>query len=242
MRLVDEGRGQGHWDDYRAWLWVHRKNASPLSNQSVVCLPGYDRGAHFYSRTEKVIAYVCKWNGGDAVDVREQFPLWPMPHVHPLVEGVPCWNDPTVRGLWEIAEEANIPHGTEPGSDGVPYVASMDLMLTLLLGPKRRLRGLSIKPHDEVTRAEPTDRILERHELERRYMSEVEGSLKIIDASLFNLALRMNVDFLSGCADSSPPLTDQVTDFYEALRRCKNVPLPVALELAATCAQVSTLR
>lgn len=47
QRILD-GRGQGHGDDYLPWLWVHRKNASPVSNQVVSRLPGYLRASHFF--------------------------------------------------------------------------------------------------------------------------------------------------------------------------------------------------
>jgi len=235
MDRVSEGRGQGHGANYRPWLWVHRKNSSPVSNQSVVRLPGEERAAHFYSRTEKVVAKICKYIAGDAIDIREQFPLWPMPHAHPLIDGVACWNDPSVRGLWEIAEEAKIPHGVEPGSLGVPYVATMDLMLTLSLARGTRLRGLSIKPHDKVTKAEPSDRLLERHELERRYMREVQGSHKIIDASLFNKALQNNIEILSRSANVCLPSTQQVEDYFRSLQRCRNSPMATSLTLSAAC-------
>ncbi len=144
---IASGRGTGHFDLYLPWLLIHRKNASPKSNQVVSRMPGYRRNSNFFARIEWYIALLCLWLG--ALDIREQFPLWPMPHPHPLQDGVVRWDSKRVRGLIEIAAEAGIRHGIEPGSSDVPYIATMDIMATVPGHPVERLAGLSLKPHDQ---------------------------------------------------------------------------------------------
>ncbi len=189
---IQLGRGSGHLDCYLPWLFLHRKNASPTSNQIVKSLPGYKRASHFFARVEYYFALLCLWLG--ALDVREQFPLWPMEHPHPLTGSGPVWRAPRARGLWAIAEQAAIRHGTEVGSNRVPYVATMDIMVTAGNLSRKKLAGISLKPHDLVTAAEPTDRMIERQELERRYMVEIGSHHVIADSSMLSLTLRANLD------------------------------------------------
>ncbi|WP_158900125.1 hypothetical protein [Burkholderia sp. L27(2015)] len=185
LRRIEEGRGSGHGDAYQPWLWIHRKNPSKRGNQVAAPLPGYRRTSHFLAVIERHTALLCLFLG--AQDVREQFPMWPMPHLHPLA-GVPggtgCGYSSLVRGLLDIASEANIPHGFEVGSGGVPYVATLDLGVTLRSDDGPRFAGISLKPHDEILAAEPSDRILERLKLEDLYLIELCAHYKIVDRSV----------------------------------------------------------
>ncbi|MFM0236006.1 PDDEXK family nuclease [Paraburkholderia sediminicola] len=181
---IASGRGSGHRDEYRPWLWIHRRNASAKGNQVVDRMPGYRRSSHFLARVESHVAILCLFLG--ASDVREQFPLWPMPHPHPLsdLRGGCRGQLSSMRGLLSIAMDAGIEHGVEVGSGGVPYVATLDLAITLVEEGKARLAGISLKPHDEITKAEPTDRISERLGLESLYLSEANAYHRIVDCSL----------------------------------------------------------
>lgn len=174
-------------------------------------MPGYMRQAHFFSRTEWYIAVLCLWLG--AFDVREQFPLWPMDHKHPLSPETRVWKEPDIEGLWWIAERAGIRHGFEVGSDGVPYIATLDVMCTLGKPDPQSLAGIAIKPYDEVTLAEPTDRLMERLELQRRYMRAVDGSSAIASASLLTAAMQGNLDVYGRYASVQPLCSRRVADF-----------------------------
>jgi hypothetical protein len=209
--LIIKGHGCGHLNKYRPWLRIHRKNASPVSNQVVACMPGYERQAHFFARVEWYVALLCLWLG--AFDVREQFPLWPMDHKHPLAPDGRVWNMPDVKGLWSIAQRAGIRHGTEVGSDGVPYVATMDLMVTLDNGRHQNIAAVSLKPHDKVSKAEPTDRLIERQELERLYMVQTNGPYSIADASILTPILQGNLDVCGQFARVRPDDSERVIDF-----------------------------
>lgn len=192
-----DGRGQGHGDRYQPWLWIRRKNTSSKGNQVTDSLPGYRRASHFLARVEWHVGLLCLYLG--ARDVREQFPLWPVAHPHPL-------NDlflmsglvrPQHRGLLDIAREAGIEHGSEVGFPDVPYVATLDLAVTLAVGQAVRLVGVSLKPLGDVLEAEPLDRMLERLELERRYFAESGDRYVIADQSLLGRYTGGNLETFS---------------------------------------------
>lgn len=85
---INQGYGQGHGTNYQPWLQIRRKNTSPKSNQVVAWLPPLEREAHFFSRGEYHTALLLLWL--QVEDLREQYPLWPVAHPHPLWGGKKC--------------------------------------------------------------------------------------------------------------------------------------------------------
>jgi hypothetical protein len=135
------GHGMGHGSGYLPWLTLRRKNPSPISNQVPSWMPPLGRAAHYFSRGEYHTALLLLWLG--VKDLREQFPLWPLPHPHPL-DGVQETADvvrPWAPGLLDIAREANIDHGHEIGTH-LPYVASLDLVAGSLSALSIRSRSM----------------------------------------------------------------------------------------------------
>lgn len=189
------GDGQGHLEGYRAFLQVTRSNIARQGNQAVGPLPNYRRRFNFLSRVERHVALACTWLG--ALDVREQFPLWPWPHAHPLSD----WPHATVSanpapGLLDIAREAQIDHGHWVGSR-VPYVATLDLMLTVGTLEAPRLAGIACKPKELLTLGEKSERRLARLELERRYCQAVGATHVIVDRGNVPQTLAANLEALA---------------------------------------------
>jgi len=196
---IDDGRGQGHGDNYKPWLWIHRKNTSGRGNQVTGRMPGYRRGAHFLSAVEAHLALLCLYLG--AADVREQFPLWPFAHPHPLEGALPTARPfPSMRGLLDIAEEAGIDHGVEVGSSDVPYVATLDLAITLMTDRGPRLAGVMGKPHDQVVGAKLNERDVERLRLQSLYLAEAGAHAVIVDRSLIGTHTAENLESFSAAA------------------------------------------
>jgi hypothetical protein len=180
---IGAGRGQGHRDSYLPWIWIRRKNVSGLGNQVVDVMPGYRRGSHFLAQVEWHVALLCIYLR--ALDVREQFPLWPQPHAHPLANYAPAAGQQWARcnGLMAIAEELQVDHGWEVGSDA-PYVATIDIAATVKRRTGFGLAGISLKPHEMIVSSEPDDRINERLRMEAACMRDYAATYKIVDRSL----------------------------------------------------------
>lgn len=194
---IRRGQGQGHGKEYQPWLQIRRGNSTSKSNQVVAWMPPLGRIAHYFSRGEYKVALLLLWLGAD--DLREQYPLWPVAHPHPLQGGAESIELPWVRGLIEIARDAGINHGVEVGTN-IPYVATIDLLATLhtRLGPK--LIGISCKPYgspDAVVRP----RSLERLELERRYFAEIGEKYWVANSALVSNSMAGQLELLIGAAD-----------------------------------------
>lgn len=163
---IQDGRGTGTGDSYKPWIKVTRRVSSPCSNTSVVPVPHLKRLTHYLSRAERQFALFLWWLG--AVDVREQYPLWPWAHMHPGIQlgDTSHANHP---GMAKIAEQAGIPLRNYPGLS-VPWILTIDLLVTVpaAVNPSR-LIGVSCKPKEILDSGSPSDREIERLELDRRY-------------------------------------------------------------------------
>lgn len=174
QKHLSQGFGMGHGAEYRPWLILRRKNPSKTSNQVAAHLFPLRREACFFSRGEYQIALLLLWLGVE--DLREQYPLWPIAHPHPLygVLETDGANTQYCSGLLDIAQLAGIDHGVYPGTD-IPYVATIDFLLTVRIKGELRLVAISCKPLEDPN-SDIKWRVLERLELERRY-AESNGIL-----------------------------------------------------------------
>ena len=168
---IQAGSGTGHGNDYKPFLEIRRWNASPVSTQGRKALPPYPRICHFLSHSEWFLALVFSWLGAL---VREQFPIWPWRHPHPLaglrveLDGELPWS----IGMEGVCRSAGIRHGTFPGTS-IPYIWTIDLALTIPWSTVG-IPGccfVSIKPleSERYLYVDPIDRGPEKLEGERRY-------------------------------------------------------------------------
>lgn len=167
---ICRGWGSGVGSAYQPFIQITRRTSSPCSNLCVAPVPGQTRLAHYLSRGEREFALFLWWLGAE--DVREQYPLWPWPHVHPTTQLGGSDQICMHRGMSAIAESAGIRLRKYPGLD-VHVVLTIDLLVTVSveINPAR-LVGISCKPRSVVEACSPTDRALERLELDRRYCVE----------------------------------------------------------------------
>lgn len=208
QRIADR-YGQGHGDDYKAWIRLTRANITNKSCQSAGnTLNGYKRRFNFMAQSERRFSILLHWLG--AADIREQFPLWPVPHLHPLVgaRGSENLGLGHVRGLLEIAKDAGIDHGYEIEARSIPYVATVDLMVTIYRKEVPSLVAFSCKPREVIESAGPLDNPLRRAELERRYMHEISGNFVMANPERYPQALYLNLEWLMP--------DDEVSDALEA--------------------------
>lgn len=219
------GHGIGHGSGYLPWLILRRKNPSPYSNQVATSMPPLGRGAYYFSRGEYHTALMLLWLG--VKDLREQFPLWPIAHPHPLdgAPGAAPITRPWSRGLLDIAREAGIDHGYEIGT-GIPYVASLDLLATVPLSGGYKLVGFSSKPI-----VEPNEKVkwrtLERLELERRYTAGI-GCPYFVSSSA--LIPKLTAGYLESWLDAStlfcaPRLIAYAGEFAQHINNSLDLPI-----------------
>jgi hypothetical protein len=167
-QLIEEGRGIGTGDQYLPWIQITRSGTSKTSNQSSMRMPCLGRRCCFLSQGERYLAHVLWWAG--ALDVREQFPLWPWPHANPYSE-VDCTREWSKHpGMIEVARGAGIRLYPYPGMK-IPAVLTIDLLVTIQLDQATHptLLGISCKPQEQYVQAQSVDRLRERLELDRRY-------------------------------------------------------------------------
>jgi hypothetical protein len=152
-----------------------------------------------------------------ALDVREQFPLWPQPHPHPLADYATSqqrWNH--CRGLIAISQELGVDHGREIGSDA-PYIATIDIAATIKRAKGYGIAGIALKPHELILSSEPTDRINERLAMERVCMTDYGATHKVVDRSLLGHSTGGNLELLSSGARLPEQLQDKamLSEFKE---------------------------
>ncbi|MEJ7806646.1 MAG: hypothetical protein WKG03_12105 [Telluria sp.] len=233
------GHGTGSGADYLAWLTLRRKNASPESNQVISWMPPLRRTAHYFSRGEYHTALFLLWLG--VRDLREQFPIWPIAHPHPLENqaetrtGIRPWS----KGLLAIAKDAGIKHGAEYGTN-LPYVASLDLVATTIYQSGHALTVFSSKPiqtGDEKIKW----RTLERLELERRYAAEILARYYVSSSALISLRTAGNLEnwLDASTMDNTPELARYAEQFAAEVQARSQLSAVEAVTCAATVCSLS---
>lgn len=238
-KRIDQGMGMGHESRYKPWLTITRKNTSPTSGQVVSWMPLLNRDAHYFSIGEFHTALVLLWLG--VQDLREQYPIWPVSHPHPLsgATGTEDKQFPWVPGLVKIAREANIRHGTEVGSN-VTYIASIDLLATVPFDDGPRLAIFSSKPFHSADADVPW-RTAERLELERRYSKAINGRYYVSSSALVPPAVAANLEWWLDCSTLTlcPQLRSHADKFAQGLNDRSSHGLNEAVPIVAKCCRIS---
>jgi hypothetical protein len=217
-----EGRGVGTRDNYLPWIHPGKRDTSDRSNQSHVPMPTLTRHCDFLSRAERHTAHLCWWVGVE--DVREQYPLWPWPHEHPLQEVIVDQRWPEMPGMAEIARSAGIRLYNYVGLP-IPTVLSIDLFVTI---PEHRERnktivGISCKPAVKLATAEACDRVRVRLELDRLYCRTAELSHLLMHAESLPRPFVKNLEWLAPLqpltAISTLAASSEYRLFVERVRR-----------------------
>jgi hypothetical protein len=227
------GLGQGHGRYYQPWLQIRRKNPSPCSNQVVAWLPPLQRVAHFFSRGEYHTALLLLWLA--VLDLREQYPIWPIAHPHPLTgaEGASQLKLAWSRGLLQIAQKAGIDHGYEIGSRR-PYIATMDLVATVKSKNELKLFAFSSKPINDADQ-EVKWRTLERLELERRYTDEIRALYLVSSSSLVPTLMAGNLEWWLDCSTLhfQPSMLLLANRFSDCVNKRTDLSLSESIHYAA---------
>lgn len=205
-RWIEAGYGQGHGDNYRPFIQIKRWNASPVSTQTAGSVPPLTRRGAFLSFSEWELALLMSWVG--VADVREQYPVWPWSHHHPLFGIDECLDHklPIVRGMQAVCDDAGIDLGTFPGTR-VPYIWTLDQVLTVpnQKGDHPTCTIVSVKPiNDHLLDPDPLARVMEKLEVERRFAEEIGATYFVADHEQFGETLREQLVWLSTSAALRP--------------------------------------
>lgn len=101
-----------------------------------------------------------------------------------------------------IAQEAGIDHGYEIGTRQ-PYVATLDIVVTVPAGDGLKLAIFSSKPITDQD-AEVKWRTRERLELERRYSAEISGDYHVSSSALVPILMAGQLEWWLDCASLAP--------------------------------------
>lgn len=213
------GHGSGHGQGYKSLWELKRWNASPMSVQILKPVPPFARSCHFFSRSEWLLALVFSWLGAH---VREQYPLWPWSHPHPLY-GLNADRDtalPWSPGMIEICTKVGIEHGVFVGTR-IPYIWTIDLALTIPWVDKESPGCclVSVKPleSERYLYIDPLDRGPEKLEGERQYAQSLDIPYFVGDRSLFPGDLLGQLEWLADAAviPVGHPWQDRVQNFLD---------------------------
>lgn len=237
FKLIDGGWGSGVGEQYCPWIRVRRLLTSKVSHVHAAHCPLYrHRQLQLLSDEEDYAMRLATWLG--AIEVREQFPLWPDAHENPRGGWHPE-RDRSLRdapGLLEIAKEAGIDHGRFAGTS-IPYVATTDLLLRVGIPPDDKLVLWQCKPKGELK----VTRVRERIELEVRYARAIGALHRVIHKDVVPLRVHANLKWLQplrsevdgfGC---STQLRDFASEFME---RSKSDPIHQCRREAAAAVRI----
>lgn len=164
--MISDGHGQGHRERYKPWLHITKRTSSPVSNIGLLPAPDLGRTHHYLSNAEKTTILLLKWLGAD--DVREQHPIWPWPHLHPMHGLKHPDAGQRLPGLESVAADLGIDHGRFYGTD-IPYVATLDLLSTWICDDGKPLQiAHECKPATAM-QGTGSQRVIERLTLTERY-------------------------------------------------------------------------
>lgn len=204
-RYIEEGRGLGHGEQYRAFIQLRRWNASPVSFQTYGAVPPFKRATHHLCRSEWLLAVLFSWIGGH---VREQMPLWPWRHPEPIA-GLDETRDRSLKwssGTIALCNEAGIKHGTFVGTT-IPYIWTLDLVVTWAWLPRAECNCslVSVKPLKSEQYGgdvDPLARGPEKLEIERRYAARLGLPYFVADSSRYQGPLLGQLELYAKAADT----------------------------------------
>lgn len=205
-RRIKEGRGKGHFAEYKPWLTIHDVPSLGV----VTRVPGWKSGRlhHYFSEHfELAHHYQMEW-ALDVVDIREQYPLLPLE-----------------KTLF-IAQKLGIKHPTDPKTKH-PIVMTTDMLLTVRSGGELRFVAHSIKPVAKLNR-----RVLEKLQIEKYYFNDQGIEWRLITENQINYDLVKNVEWLHSAKtlDETTYLNNQLVHELEPVlyENIKNQNKPLA--------------
>ena len=186
-RALRNGYGVGEGCRYKPWLRVQDVPSHGRSSK----IPGIKTGRihHCLSTQEARFFYSAEFNVS-VIDIREQFPLFPL--------------DLVIR----LADEAGIAYPCHPKTRA-PIVMTTDFLLTLSRKGRRRFLAVAVKPSGELK----NNRVLEKLEIERLWWNLLGVEWLLVTEKQLDEMLSVNIQWLSA------PLRTPFFDVYQKFMR-----------------------
>ncbi|MFD1780813.1 TnsA endonuclease N-terminal domain-containing protein [Fredinandcohnia salidurans] len=169
-RRIKEGRGRGHFSNYKPWLTIH----DVPSHGVVTRIKGWKSGRlhHLLSEHyELAHFYQMEWEA-DVIDIREQYPLLPLE-----------------KTLF-IAEKLGIKHPVDPKTKQ-PIIMTTDMLLTVKDGDEYRFIAHTIKPVSKLNK-----RVIEKFQIEKEFFKDLGIEWALITENEINYDLVKNVEWV----------------------------------------------
>lgn len=192
-RRIKEGRGKGHFSDYKPWITIH-----DFASQGVVTriLGWKSNRLHHLLSEQFELAHFMQMEWSDKViDIREQYPLLPL--------------EKTLM----IADQLGIKHPIDPKTKH-PIVMTTDMLLTIRSGEAIQFVAHSIKPINKLN-----NRVLEKFEIEKSYFKDLGIDWELITEKQINYELVRNVEWLHSAKtlDNTSFLSKEVVNQLEPI-------------------------
>jgi hypothetical protein len=172
----NDGFGQGDGKTYRPWLTA--SDVPSIGVTTVFKGRKTNREHTAFSNLERATIMVAQWSD-HVLDIREQFPLWPL--------------DETLA----IAETLGVEHPST--RDGSRVVMTTDVLLTVEGGPST-FEPITVKPSSELG----NKRVLEKLEIERVYWSNRDSTMRIVTEKELPESLVSNLRWMDEYYDITP--------------------------------------
>lgn len=170
-RALRNGFGVGRGESYAPWLRVQDVSSMGRSHK----IPGIrtNRTHHLLSDLEKRFFLIAEYLPS-TIDIREQFPLFPLCLVQ------------------NVAEQVGITYPKHPKSKK-PIVMTTDFLITKSDGNETKFVAVTVKPSSELT----LTRVREKLEIERLWWGMLEVEWKIVTELQLNRVVCDNLDWMS---------------------------------------------
>jgi hypothetical protein len=220
VRLIRWGFGQGHLEKYTPWRTVTKKDFSRCSNLSHLPAPEYGRKHHPRSKAQRHLLNRLAWCG--AFDVRDQFPIWPWPHEHPLQGLLGASFEKLARGSFEIGSECGILPSLYPGTN-LPRVITLHALATLVdIKWRVRLAAYQVDSTEGEEREE-ISRTRELNVLRSRYCHDAGIEFRLIGERELSNTLSTNLDAIRPKASRDATARMRKSDLYDYfLKACQD--------------------
>lgn len=202
LQWLDEGRGQGHYSEFLAWIQITRRDSPSGGNLQDRYIPQFNRHFALLSANELCFARFILWLGVD--DLREGFPCWTVPHAHPLYLNPHYLPSqlPWSKGSIHCAETLHIRHPCFPRTK-IPYIPTVDLLATLRTQQSVRAVAFAIKPDEADVPLSEYD--LVKLAITKEYCRQLEIPWLLVSSSMIPATLSSNLEVL---LNYSGPLKD----------------------------------